>query len=81
MERLTRGKAIRAKCLDCCCGNSAEVRRCSITTCPLWIYRMGNEIKENTPKLDENPIAQCVKTTLNLLGNINTLPKRLGQNN
>lgn len=26
-ERITRGKAIRLKCLDCCWGNSAEVRR------------------------------------------------------
>lgn len=53
MERLTRSKAIRAKCLDCCCGNSAEVRRCEITTCPLWIYRMGVEVTKNTPKLSE----------------------------
>lgn len=44
-ERITRGKAIRLKCLDCCCGNSAEVRRCPCTKCPLWRYRMGNEIK------------------------------------
>lgn len=42
-ERITRGKAIRLKCLDCCCGNSAEVRRCPATECPLWRYRMGNE--------------------------------------
>ena len=41
-ERITRGKAIRLKCLDCC-GNSAEVRRCPATNCPLWRYRMGNE--------------------------------------
>lgn len=44
-ERITRGKAIRLKCLDCCCGNSAEVRRCTATNCPLWRYRMGNEKK------------------------------------
>lgn len=44
-ERITRGKAIRLKCLDCCCGNSAEVRRCPVTKCPLWRYRMGNENK------------------------------------
>lgn len=44
-ERITRGKAIRRKCLDCCCGNSAEVRRCTATNCPLWRYRMGNEKK------------------------------------
>lgn len=42
-ERLTRGKAIRLKCLDCCCGNSAEVRRCASIKCPLWRYRMGRE--------------------------------------
>lgn len=59
-ERLTRAKAIRAKCLDCMIGNSAEVRRCPLKTCPLWRYRMGNEKKgadmpdggedENTPE-------------------------------
>lgn len=42
-ERLTRGKAIRLKCLDCCCGNNAEVRRCPVKSCPLWRYRMGRE--------------------------------------
>lgn len=45
-ERFTRGKAIRLKCLDCCCGSTAEVRRCSTVKCPLWRYRMGRE--ENT---------------------------------
>lgn len=35
------GKAIRAKCLDCCCGNAAEVRRCVSIRCALWPYRMG----------------------------------------
>lgn len=50
-ERLTRGKAIRLKCLDCCCGNSAEVRRCSSVKCPLWRYRMGRE--ESTEKRAE----------------------------
>jgi len=41
--RLTRGKAIRAKCLDCTCGNAKEVRECEITSCALWSYRMGYE--------------------------------------
>lgn len=44
-KRLTRGQAIRAKCLDCCCGNTAEVRRCHIRDCSLWPYRMGSEAK------------------------------------
>ena len=43
MERLSRSKAIRMKCIDCCCGNMAEVRRCPSTNCPLWRYRMGHE--------------------------------------
>ena len=42
-ERLTRGQAIRAKCIDCMCGNTAEVRRCPSKDCPLWAYRMGKE--------------------------------------
>jgi hypothetical protein len=32
---------IRAKCLDCCCGCAAEVRRCGDITCANWPYRMN----------------------------------------
>lgn len=45
-KRVTRAKAIRLKCLDCCCGNTAEVRRCEIKDCALWRYRMGREEKD-----------------------------------
>lgn len=34
-------KAIREKCLDCCCGNDAEVRRCETVECALWPFRSG----------------------------------------
>jgi hypothetical protein len=34
-------KAIREKCLDCCCGNAAEVRKCVAVDCPLWSFRIG----------------------------------------
>lgn len=34
-------KAIRAKCLDCCGGESGEVRKCTSVDCDLWAYRMG----------------------------------------
>ena len=44
-DRLTRQKAIRAKCLDCCCGSMTEVRKCPMTDCALYPYRMGREIK------------------------------------
>jgi hypothetical protein len=45
--RITRSKAIRLKCLDCCCQQIAEVRACHITGCPLWRYRMGQEQQDN----------------------------------
>lgn len=34
-------RAIRAKCLDCCCGQMQEVRLCPSLSCALWRYRMG----------------------------------------
>jgi len=39
---MTPMKAIRAKCLDCCCGSSNEVRLCPSEDCPLWPYRFGH---------------------------------------
>lgn len=45
-ERLTRAKAIRAKCIDCMCGNKAEVKRCPAIKCPLYPYRNGREDKK-----------------------------------
>jgi hypothetical protein len=37
-------KAIRKKCLDCCCGQEHEVRYCVSFDCPLWPLRMGKNI-------------------------------------
>lgn len=42
-ERLTRARAIRAKCLDCMGGQAAEVRRCTSHGCALFRYRLGSE--------------------------------------
>lgn len=61
--RMTPMKAIRKKCLDCCAGQVAEVRRCTVENCPLFPYRMGHKPKgyANTPdsnlseKAQENP--------------------------
>ena len=44
---LTSLKAIRAKCLDCCCGSSNEVKLCTkdgkqSDLCPLYQYRLGH---------------------------------------
>ena len=38
---LTPIKAIRAKCLDCCCGQRNEVVVCPCADCPLYPYRFG----------------------------------------
>lgn len=42
-ERLTRGKAIRKYCLQCCLDNSDEVGKCISYDCALWRYRRGRE--------------------------------------
>jgi hypothetical protein len=34
-------KAIREKCLDCCCGSTSEVKDCTVERCPLYPYRLG----------------------------------------
>ena len=34
-------KAIRAKCLDCCCDQANEVKLCPVEDCPLWPFRFG----------------------------------------
>lgn len=33
--------AIRAKCLDCACDSDAEIRKCTLSTCALYPFRMG----------------------------------------
>ena len=65
MQRLTRAKAIRAKCLDCCYGQSAEVRCCPASNCPLFPYRMGREDTEAYTDIPKGAEAQ--KTTQNAL--------------
>lgn len=45
-------KAIRAKCLDCCCGQTKEVRECTLKTCPLWPFRSGHRLPKETVEDD-----------------------------
>lgn len=40
-KHITPLKAIRVKCLDCCCGSSSEVKRCTVENCMLHPYRSG----------------------------------------
>ncbi len=37
-------KAIRAKCLDCCCGSASEVKLCTMKDCDLYPFRFGKKI-------------------------------------
>lgn len=41
-EKQSPLKQIRLYCLQCVCGSSEEVKRCSIKDCPLWSFRFGN---------------------------------------
>ena len=45
-DKGSRKKAIRLKCLDCCCGSAYEVRLCPQRTCPLWRFRLGAECRQ-----------------------------------
>ena len=49
-------RAIREKCLDCCCGNRAEVKRCPVVKCTLHPYRMGHRPTgyTDTPEAETN---------------------------
>jgi hypothetical protein len=47
-------KAIRAKCIDCCCGNAAEVRKCVATDCDLWPFRLGSNPFRKRSTLSED---------------------------
>lgn len=46
-ERLTRGEAIRKKCLECSGYDNKEVKNCPFVKCPLWRYRRGREEEQN----------------------------------
>lgn len=45
-KKLTPIKSIRAKCLNCCCSSSNEVKLCTAVNCPLHLYRFGKRPKK-----------------------------------
>lgn len=49
--RVTRSKAIRLKCLECCCDQPSLVRRCNCQDCPLYTYRLGYEIDSDGKRI------------------------------
>jgi hypothetical protein len=40
-EPMSPLRALRLRCLDCCCGSIDEVRKCVSVTCASWPFRMG----------------------------------------
>ena len=46
-------KAIRAKCLDCSCGQFVEIRECPVVECPLWEYRLGHRPQKEPQETEE----------------------------
>lgn len=50
--------AIRAKCLDCCADQRAEVAKCTAAKCALWPFRMGtNPFRAKREMSDEQRAA------------------------
>ena len=41
MSQTNPVKAIREKCIDCCCGSTTEVALCDMDDCPIWAFRFG----------------------------------------
>jgi hypothetical protein len=56
MNQRSPMKAIRLKCLDCCCEQYDEVKTCSALDCPLWMFRLG--INPNCGDNQLNPFLQ-----------------------
>ena len=53
-------KALRARCLDCCCGQPSEVRKCTAIECPSWPFRMGvNPFRKKRQLSDETKAAMA----------------------
>jgi len=50
--RMSAQEALRLKCLDCCAGNTTEVRLCVAVTCPSWPFRMGKNPWRSAPSDD-----------------------------
>lgn len=72
--------AIRLKCLECCCGQTSEVRLCHIKDCALWAYRFGHRPNKMPAAAPSNGLnaeqAAGVEDTTEDLRNENSVPTR-----
>lgn len=68
---LTPVKAIRKKCLSCA-ENAAEVKRCEITDCALYEFRMNTRPKGSRPlKAIRKECLDCMGGSSNLVKECN----------
>lgn len=55
-------KAIRKKCLECCCGQVKEVELCTVKDCALYPFRMGkNPYRRKRTLTDEQRAAMAAR--------------------
>ena len=59
-KHITPLRAIRFKCLDCCCGNSYEVKMCACENCSLYPFRLGKNPNRNPIEYTEEQKAALV---------------------
>lgn len=64
---MTPLKAIREKCLDCCCSSAQEVRLCTCEKCALYQFRFGKNpnragIGGSRRISEKNPTQQTKRT-------------------
>ena len=59
-------KAIREKCLNCCCYQQTEVKECPMTSCALHPFRMGkNPFRKKTEMTEERKQAMAQRLAEN----------------
>lgn len=52
-QKTTPIKAIKAKCIDCCCGVLNEVKLCPCEDCSLYPFRLGHNPNRKGRELTE----------------------------
>lgn len=57
---MTPLKAIKAKCIDCC-ESFAEVKRCPVPDCPLYLFRTGHNPNSARREYSEAEKAEMAK--------------------
>jgi len=63
MKNLTPMRAIRQKCLDCCCFQPKEVTLCTVTNCPLYAFRTGHRPQKGNYTSTESYNEKTAPTT------------------